>query len=257
MALVGFVGYWYLTNFKAAMTLLSRDMFDVFSSYSLALVPLFVFMGFIAYYAGVSAKLYDVAYKCMGRVRGGLAMATIAACTAFGAICGSTTATAATMGTIGLPQMKRYNYGNRLATGSVAAGGGIGVLMPPSVVLIIYGILTQLSIGKLFIAGIVPAFMIAGLFMVAIIVYCSIYPEEGARGIIFLLKKEFLPFLRYGRQVLYSLWSWGECFLVFLHPPRQEQWGRFPFFSLPLSRKNSPGKILIEPFLIHSRLRPW
>ena len=182
MAIVGFAGYWYLTSMNAALTLLSRDFYDVFTSYGLALVPLFVFMGFIAFYSGVSRKLYDMAYKLMGRIKGGLAMATIAACTAFGAICGSTTATAATMGTIGLPEMKRYNYGDRLATGSVAAGGGIGVLMPPSVILIIYGILTQLSIGKLFIAGIIPAFLIAFLFIAAIYIYCLIYPEQGARG---------------------------------------------------------------------------
>ncbi|MFO7884498.1 MAG: TRAP transporter large permease [Desulfobacteraceae bacterium] len=182
MAIVGFAGYWYLTSMNAALTLLSRDFYDVFTSYGLALVPLFVFMGFIAFYSGVSRKLYDMAYKLMGTVKGGLAMATIAACTAFGAICGSTTATAATMGTIGLPEMKRYNYGDRIATGSVAAGGGIGVLMPPSVILIIYGILTQLSIGKLFIAGIIPAFLIAFLFIAAIYIYCLIYPEQGARG---------------------------------------------------------------------------
>lgn len=206
MAVVGFAGYWYLTNFTAAVSLLSRDMFDVFSSYSLALVPLFVFMGFIAYYSGVSAKLYDVAYRCMGRVRGGLAMATVAACTAFGAICGSTTATAATMGTIGLPEMKRYNYGQRLATGCVAAGGGIGVLMPPSVILIIYGILTQLSIGKLFIAGIIPAFLIAALFIVAIVVYCSLYPEQGARGEYFTLRERLCALL--------EIWETGVVFFV-------------------------------------------
>ncbi|MCF8107483.1 MAG: TRAP transporter large permease subunit, partial [Desulfohalobiaceae bacterium] len=158
MAIVGFVGYAYLINIPAALTLLSRDMYSVFSSYSLALVPLFIFMGFIAFYAGVSSKLYDMADKFIGRVRGGLAMATIVACTAFGA-----TAAAATMGTIGLPEMKRFGYGDKLATGSVAAGGGIGILMPPSLILVIYGILTQLSIGKLFIAGIVPALVIATL----------------------------------------------------------------------------------------------
>ncbi|ACN16571.1 TRAP-type C4-dicarboxylate transport system, large permease component [Desulforapulum autotrophicum HRM2] len=227
MAVVGFVGYWYLTNFKAAVSLLSRDMFDVFSSYSLALVPLFVFMGFIAYYAGVSAKLYDVANKCIGRVRGGLAMATIAACTAFGAICGSTTATAATMGTIGLPEMRRYNYGNRLATGSVAAGGGIGVLMPPSVVLIIYGILTQLSIGKLFIAGIIPAFLIAGLFIVAIVVYCAIYPDQGPRGDAFPIKERFLALFEIWETAIVFLVVMGGMFFGFFTPTKAGAVGSF------------------------------
>ncbi len=234
MAVVGFAGYGYLTNFKAALSLLSRDMFDVFSSYSLALVPLFVFMGFIAYYAGVSAKLYDVAYKCMGRVRGGLAMATIAACTAFGAICGSTTATAATMGTIGLPEMKRYNYGHRLATGSVAAGGGIGVLMPPSVVLIIYGILTQLSIGKLFIAGILPAFLIAGLFIVAIVVYCAIYPEEGARGDAFPLKERILALFEIWETALVFLVVMGGMFFGFFTPTKAGAVGSFALLAIAI-----------------------
>lgn len=227
MAVVGFGGYWYLTNFKAAISLLSRDMFDVFSSYSLALVPLFVFMGFIAYYAGVSAKLYDVANKCIGRVRGGLAMATIAACTAFGAICGSTTATAATMGTIGLPEMRRYNYGHRIATGSVAAGGGIGVLMPPSVVLIIYGILTQLSIGKLFIAGIIPAFLIAGLFILAIVVYCAIYPDEGPRGDAFSIKERFLALFEIWETALVFLVVMGGMFFGFFTPTKAGAVGSF------------------------------
>jgi tripartite ATP-independent transporter DctM subunit len=182
MAIVGFVGYWYLTNLQSALTLLSRDVYSQFTSYGLALVPLFIFIGYIAFYAGVSTKLYDMANKFIGRVRGGLAMASVAACTAFGAVSGSTTATAATMGTIGLPEMKRYNYGDKLATGSIAAGGGIGVLMPPSVILIIYGILTQLSIGELFIAGIIPAFFIAALFIVAIVIYCYFAPEQGPKG---------------------------------------------------------------------------
>ncbi len=234
MAVVGFAGYAYLTNFKAALSLLSRDMFDVFSSYSLALVPLFVFMGFIAYYAGVSAKLYDVAYKCMGRVRGGLAMATIAACTAFGAICGSTTATAATMGTIGLPEMKRYNYGHRLATGSVAAGGGIGVLMPPSVVLIIYGILTQLSIGKLFIAGILPAFLIAGLFIVAIVVYCAIYPEEGARGDAFPLKERILALFEIWETAMVFFVVMGGMFFGFFTPTKAGAVGSFSLLAIAI-----------------------
>lgn len=237
MAVVGFAGYWYLTNFKAAMTLLSRDMFDVFSSYSLALVPLFVFMGFIAYYSGVSAKLYDVAHKCMGRVRGGLAMATIAACTAFGAICGSTTATAATMGTIGLPEMKRYKYGSRLATGSVAAGGGIGVLMPPSVVLIIYGILTQLSIGKLFIAGILPAFMITGLFIVAIVVYCAIYPEQGPRGESFSAKDKVVAVLEIWETALVFLVVMGGMFFGFFTPTKAGAVGSFTLLLIAIVQR--------------------
>lgn len=205
MAIIGFLGYWYLTNLHAALTVISRDMYSEFSSYGLALVPMFIFMGFIAFYSGISSKLYDMAYKFIGRVRGGLAMATVMACTAFGAICGSTTATAATMATIGLPEMKRYHYGNKLAAGSVASGGGIGILMPPSVILIIYGILTQMSIGQLFIAGIIPAFLICGLFILAILIYCYFYPEEGPKG-------ESFPF----REMMLAVGQIWETLLVFL-----------------------------------------
>ena len=244
MGIVGFVGYWYLTNFRAAVSLLSRDMYDVFSSYALALVPLFVFMGFIAYYSGVSARLYDMAYKCMGRVRGGLAMATVAACTAFGSICGSTTATAATMGTIGLPEMKRYNYGRRLATGCIAAGGGIGVLMPPSVILIIYGILTQLSIGKLFIAGIIPAFLIAGLFILAILIYCTIYPEEGPRGEAFSFKERLIAITEIWETMLVFLVVMGGIFFGFFTPTKAGAVGSFALLAIAVFQ----GKLSWENF---------
>jgi tripartite ATP-independent transporter DctM subunit len=237
MAIVGFVGYWYLTNLHSALTLLSRDVYSQFTSYGLALVPLFIFMGFIAFYAGVSTKLYDMAYKFIGRVRGGMAMATVAACTAFGAVCGSTSATAATMGTIGLPEMKRYNYGDRLATGSVAAGGGIGILMPPSVVLIIYGILTQLSIGRLFIAGIVPAFFIAGLFIVAIIFYCLINPEQGAQGASFPVKAMLQSLAEIWETVLVFLLVMGGMFLGFFTPTKAGAVGSFVLLIIVLLQK--------------------
>ena len=204
MAIVGFLGYWYLTNFDSALTLISRDFYSQFTNYGLALVPLFIFIGFIAFYAGVSSKLYDMANKFIGRVRGGLAMATVGACTAFGAVSGSSNATAATMGTIGYPEMKRYNYGDKLATGSLAAGGGIGALMPPSIVLIVYGILTQLSIGKLFIAAILPAFVISALFILAIMIYCFFAPHQGP-------KADSYPL----REMLYSALQIWETILVF------------------------------------------
>ncbi len=242
MAMVGFVGYWYLTTLRAALTLLSRDFYDVFSSYGLALVPLFVFMGFIAYYSGVSAKLYDMANKFMGSIRGGLAIATIGACTAFGAICGSTTATAATMGTIGLPEMKRYHYGQKLATGSVAAGGGIGILMPPSVVLIIYGILTQLSIGKLFIAGILPAFLITALFIVAILIYCTFYPEEGTKGKSYSLRERLIALTEIWETLLVFLIVMGGMFFGFFTPTKAGAIGAFSLLFIAVIQKKLSWK---------------
>jgi C4-dicarboxylate transporter DctM subunit len=205
MAVVGFLGYSYLTNWSAGLKLITRDLYSVFSSYGLTLIPLFIFMGYIAFHSGISSRLYDSAYKFLGRVRGGLAMATVAACTAFGAVCGSATATAATMATIGLPEMKRYGYGDELATGSVAAAGGLGTLMPPSVVLIVYGILTEQSIGKLFVAGVIPAFLITALFCIAVAVYVSIKPEQGPQG-------EKFTF----REMVFSLAELWETLTVFL-----------------------------------------
>jgi C4-dicarboxylate transporter DctM subunit len=179
MTLVGFVGFAIQVSPQAALKLLSRDFYDVYSSYGLTIIPLFIFMGQIAFNAGISRKLYDSAYKMVGSCSGGLATATVCACTAFGAVCGSSPATAATMATVGLPEMKRYGYADELATGSVAAGGGLGMLMPPSVVLIVYGILTEQSIGKLFVAGIVPAIFITIWFALAVWLYCKAKPDQG------------------------------------------------------------------------------
>lgn len=246
MAIVGFAGYWYLTNSTAALSLLSREMYGVFSSYGLALVPLFVFMGFIAFYTGVSSKLYDMAYTIMGGVRGGLAMATIFACTAFGAICGSTTATAATMGTIGLPEMQRYNYGNRIAAGSVAAGGGIGILMPPSVVLIIYGILTQLSIGELFIAGIIPAVLVAFLFVLAIMIYCAMYPDQGAKGEKFSIRQKAFAVLEIWETVLVFLLVMGGLFFGFFTPTKAGAVGSCSLLVIALVQRKLSFKNLLN-----------
>ena len=182
MTLVGFVGFSYIISLKAGFNLMARDIYDVYSSYGLTVIPMFVLMGQLAFNAGIGRKLYDCAYAFLGNIRGGLAMATVAACCAFGTVSGSSPGTAATFAVVGLPEMKRYGYGNKLASGAVASGGGIGMLMPPSVVMIVYGILTEQSIGKLFVAGILPAIYISVLFMVAIVAYAWYSPNEGPAG---------------------------------------------------------------------------
>ncbi|GAI61582.1 unnamed protein product, partial [marine sediment metagenome] len=156
MAIIGFLGFGYLVSFDAAMNLIAKDIFSVFGSYNLTVIPLFVLMGQISFHAGISSRLFNMAYKFMGHLPGGLAIATVGACAGFAAICGSTNATAATMAAVTLPEMKKYNYKAGLATGVVAAGGSLGILIPPSVIFIIYGIMTEQSIGKLFMAGILP-----------------------------------------------------------------------------------------------------
>ncbi|WP_291320802.1 TRAP transporter large permease [Desulfonatronospira sp.] len=165
MLVVGMGGYAYLISLEAALSIASSSIYNTFASYSLIVVPLFVWMGYIAYHAGISRRIYDATYKVVGRLPAGLALATIGASTAFGAICGSTTATAATMSAVAVPEMKRYKYDRSLATSVVASSAILGVMIPPSVIFIIYGIATGESIAKLFLAGIIPGILLMGLFM--------------------------------------------------------------------------------------------
>lgn len=182
MALVGFVGFSYLTSPAAAFSMVAKEIYSTFSSYSLSVIAMFVWMGFLAFYSGIGSRLYVFAYKSIGHYPGGLAIATQAACAVFGAICGSNTATAATIGAIALPEMKKYNYDASLATASVAAGGVLGVLIPPSVIFIIYGMATEQSIGKLFMAGIAPGILLMLLYMGAIYILASRNPALGPPG---------------------------------------------------------------------------
>ncbi|MDI6755865.1 MAG: TRAP transporter large permease [Thermodesulfobacteriota bacterium] len=182
MALVGFLGFSYIVSVKAALNLLAKDVFDVFSSYGFTVIPLFIFMGQIAFNAGIAKRLYDTAYKFLGHIPGGLAMATVAGATAFKAICGSSPATAATFASVAVPEMDRYGYSKKLSTGIVASVGTLGILMPPSVTLIVFGIITEQSIGKLFLAGLIPGLIIACLFILTIYSWCRINPGLGPRG---------------------------------------------------------------------------
>ncbi len=238
MILVGFVGFTYIKgDLKPGLSLLSRDIYDVYSSYGLTVIPLFVLMGQFAFNAGIGRKLYDSAYKFLGFVRGGLAMATVAACTAFGAVCGSSPATAATMATVGLPEMKRYNYGNRISSGSVASGGSLGMLMPPSVVLIVYGILTEQSIGELFVAGILPAIFITVCFILAICVYTWLKPKEAPAGDRFTWKEKFVSLGNMGETLVVFILVMGGLFLGKFTPGEAGAVGAFGVLAVALIRK--------------------
>jgi len=182
MALVGVLGFSYMVNFKAALNILGKDIFGTFSSYSFTVIPLFVLMGQIAFHSGVSRKLFDTTYTWFGHLKGGMAIATIWACAAFGAICGSTTAAAATMATVALNEMKRFGYHRRIATGTVAAGGSLGILIPPSVIFIVYGIATEQSIGKLFLSGILPGIVLSGIWSITIWIWAKMRPEAAPTG---------------------------------------------------------------------------
>jgi len=182
MALVGFVGFAYLNGFHAAINLLSRDVFDVITSYGFTVFPLFILMGQIGFNAGIAARLYDAAHKFVGHIPGGLAMATVLGATGFKTICGSSAATSATFAGVAIPEMDRYGYDKRLSSGIVATVGTLGVIIPPSVTLIILGILTEQSIGQLFIAGIIPRLIIALLFIAIIYGWARINPAIAPRS---------------------------------------------------------------------------
>lgn len=182
MAMVGFVGFWKVVSLPAALGMIGAEAWQVFSSYGLTVIPLFVLMGQICFYSGVNERLYKAAHVWMGGVRGGLAIATVLACAGFAAICGSNTATAATMSTVALPQMKKYGYSPLLSTGSVAVGATLGVVIPPSVVLILIGLQTGQSIASLFWAGLVPGLLLMAFFLLTILLTCAVRPSFGPAG---------------------------------------------------------------------------
>jgi len=182
MALVGFVGFGAVVSWGAAANLLAKDLYDVFASYGFTVIPLFVLMGQVAYNSGIAKRLYDTSYRFIGHIPGGLALATVAGATVFKAICGSSPATAATFASVAVPEMDRYGYDKRLSTGVVASVGTLGILIPPSVTLIVFGIITEQSIGRLFLGGLVPGLVIAAFFAVTIIVWCRIDPSLGPKG---------------------------------------------------------------------------
>lgn len=179
MAVVGFLGFSHIVSVPAGMNMLGSVFWDTFSRYGLTVIPLFIFMGQIAFYSGVNEKLYLAAYRWVGHIRGGIAMSTILACSAFSAICGSNAATAATMSTVALPEMKRFGYHPRLSTGAVACGSTLGVVIPPSVVLIVIGLSTEQSIARLFYGGVGAGMLLALLLMGAVYVVCTRHPEWG------------------------------------------------------------------------------
>ncbi|MGF1476883.1 MAG: TRAP transporter large permease [Geminicoccaceae bacterium] len=182
MGLVGFFGFAAVANMRGALGMSARLVIDTAQDYGLSVVPLFILMGNLVNRAGLADELYRASYAFLGHLRGGLAMATIVACGAFSAICGSSLATAATMSKVAMPPMRRYGYSDDLASASIAAGGTLGILIPPSVILVIYGLLTQASIGKLFIAGILPGLL--GIFFYLLAVRFVVWrdPDRGPVG---------------------------------------------------------------------------
>ncbi|TMV93714.1 TRAP transporter large permease [Thioclava sp. BHET1] len=182
MFAVGFVGIWVLNGLQAATGLLASETFSLASNSELIVVPLFILMGNVASVTGMSRKLYDAAFATIGQMRGGLALATVVGCGGFAALSGSSVASALTMGRTALAEMDRYAYSPRLSTGVVAAGGTLGILIPPSTGFVIYAILTQQSIGRLFMAGILPGILLLSAFILTIMILCTLRAEIGPKG---------------------------------------------------------------------------
>ena len=237
MTMIGFLGFSFMISVKGGLNLLSRNIYEVFSSYGLTTIPLFILMGQLAFNSGISRRLYDTAYKFLGSTRGGLAMATVCACTAFGAVCGSSPATAATMATVGLPEMKRYKCADELSTGSVASGGGLGMIMPPSVVLIVYGVLTEESIGKLFVAGIIPAILVTILFIICIYIRCRFAPEQGPPGEAFTWKAKLQSLTGLIDTIAVFGLVMGGLFFGFFTPTEAAAVGAFGVLVVSLARR--------------------
>jgi tripartite ATP-independent transporter DctM subunit len=184
MGVVGFLGVAYLRdwNFAPALAMVETKVYETGRNYTLSVIPLFILMGSLVTRAGMSQELFRAAYKCIGHLRGGLAMATVCACAGFGAICGSSIATAATMAKVAYPAMSRLGYSDRLATGAIAGGGTLGIMIPPSTLMVIYGVLTETNIGKMFAAGILPGLLGTVLLCLAVQWTVWIDPASGPRG---------------------------------------------------------------------------
>src|SRR6188508_3613245 len=184
MGVVGIVGYAYMRdwNWAVAFATAQTKIYETGRNYALTVVPLFILMGNFVTRAGMSQELYRTAYAFIGHLRGGLAMATIVGCAGFGAICGSSIATAATFAKVAYPSMKRFGYADYLSTGSIAAGGTLGILIPPSTIMVIYGVLTETNIGKLFAAGVLPGLLATFLLCLAVQWIVWTDPKSGPRG---------------------------------------------------------------------------
>ena len=246
MALVGFVGFAFLTSPQAALSLLGHDIFETLSSYPLSVIPMFILMGTFAFASGISQRLYKTTYAWIGHRRGGLTVATVFACAGFGAICGSSTATAATMGKIALPEMKKYDYDDTLATGTVAAAGTLGILIPPSTVLIVYGILTEQSIGKLFVAGILPGIFLSIFFAATVAYLCWRNPDIGPPGLPSSWRERFKALTGIIEALMLFLLAIGGLFGGLYSPTQAGAIGAGGALLIGLARRQLSWQTFIE-----------
>jgi|TARA_B100000749_G_scaffold39117_1_gene26856 tripartite ATP-independent transporter DctM subunit len=238
MLVVGFIGTVVMNGYSAALSALGTEAFEISVTLPLTVIPLFVLMGNLAGVSGMSRDLFNAAYRWVGHWRGGLASATIVGCAGFAALSGSSIASAVTMGRVALPEMKRFKYGDSLATGAVAAGGTLGILIPPSTGLIIYAILTEESIGRLFMAGVIPGILLTCLFLIAIAIVTRLKPELGPVGPISTMKEKWESLRRSITIVGIVIATIGGIYLGVFTPVEAAGVGAILTFLVALFRKS-------------------
>jgi C4-dicarboxylate transporter DctM subunit len=253
MAVIGFLGFAVLNSFPSAFSVLGHEPFKTAGSYGLSVIPLFMLMGQFAFISRMGAEAYKTLYYWIGFLPGGLAMATIGACSFFAAISGSSLATAATMGMVALPEMRKFKYSDELATGCLAAGGTLGILIPPSTVLMIYGILTQQSIAELFIAGFIPGIILSLLFILTIYITARVWPEQGPPGPRFTFPERVRSLKEpWGIFALFLLVI-GGLYAGWFTPTEAAAVGAFGAFLITLIKGRLTWKTLVESLMEASK----
>jgi C4-dicarboxylate transporter DctM subunit len=243
MGVIGFLGFAYISGLDAAIGVMKTVPYTTFASQELSVIPLFILMGAFAFISGMSEDLYRTVHTLLGHLRGGLAMATVAACACFAAISGSSLATAATLGRVAMPEMRKYKYDMALATGAIAAGGSIGILIPPSVILIIYGIITEQSIGELFLAGFIPGVLEAVFYIITIFILTQRNPELGPPGPKTTGKEKLQALLQTWEVAVLFIVVIGGIYTGIFTPTEAAGVGAFGtfFFSILRKKMNVPN----------------
>ena len=250
---IGFLGFWYLTSLSGAIAKMAIVPFDIATSYDFSVLPLFILMAEIIVVTGMGTDLFNLAAKWLGRLPGGLAIATIGGCAGFAAVSASSIATATTIGGVAIPEMKKSKYNMELATGSVIAGGTLGILIPPSGPMIIYGVLTQTSIGKLYAAGIVPGIIAAIFYMVTIVIICTINPSLGPRGPKTNFREKVLALGNCAEIIGLVILVFGGLIIGFFTPTEAGALGAFGAIIFSLIRRRLNWQGLKQAFISSSR----
>ena len=251
MFIVGLVGLSTITgNYNMALARLKSETYTTFSSYSLSIVPMFLLMGHFATLGGMSTALFKAAEGFLGHRRGGVAMASIGACAGFGAICGSSLATAATMGRVALPELKRYGYAGGFSTATLAAGGTLGILIPPSVVLVIYAIITEQNIAKLFLAAFIPGILAALGYVIAISIYVRLHPEAAGTRPPVPMSDRFRALINVWPVLLVFGLVVGGIYLGWFTPTEGASVGAFGTGLIAYSNKGLNWRSLIDSFMV-------